>query len=349
MSLRIAYWTSGFEPSMEAVSSEVHLLRRSFPRSVVWGLSHRRWCRLSLQERSWCLHPRLHLVFRGMTRLLESRFDLNHVFGSLGDWFYLEGRRRRPIVLTATVFSTPVHPSLLERVDRFVVESTSGRELLQEQGIDASRIRLVFPPVDLKRFTPMGKPNGPFTVLFASSPERVAWLESRGILLLLDTAALLPDVHFRLLWRPWGNGLREVREWVQRRSLRNVEISVGRFADMASQYQAAHITIAPFTRIEHCKLMPNSLIESLACGRPVLATPQVGLSQMIADERCGLVTEPCAHKCAMRSTGCASRGMTHHIGPEGPRSGGSRKSDSPLIIDIYITMWFSPFWLNDRG
>jgi len=42
MSLRIAYWTSGFEPSMEAVSSEVHLLRRSFPRSVVWGLSHRR-------------------------------------------------------------------------------------------------------------------------------------------------------------------------------------------------------------------------------------------------------------------------------------------------------------------
>jgi glycosyltransferase involved in cell wall biosynthesis len=288
VSPRIAYWTSTFEPEMEAIASEVATLRRRFPGSVVWGLSHRHWALLSWR-RGFCLHPRLHLLFRVITRTLEPFFQLNHIVGSLGDWFFLHGARRRPTVLTVAADIAPVHRSLLDRVDRFVVEHPGGEEKLKRAGVDAQRIRLIFPPVDLNRFSPVRAPEGPFTVLFASSPDEASWLEGRGVPQLLEAAALRPQMRFRLLWRPWGDSLPVVRQWLAERRLANVELVVGRCANMPLQYRAAHATVAPFIRADQCKPAPNSLMESLACGRPVVATPVVGLAELIRTEHAGTV------------------------------------------------------------
>src|SRR5207249_4017135 len=180
MSPRIAYWTSSFEPEMEAIAAEVAILRRRFPGSVAWGLSKRHWALFSWR-RGYCLNPKFHLLFRAATRLLERTFELNHILGSVGDWFYLQGSRRRPIVLTAVAAGRPVAAALLQRVDRFVVEYPHGREELKRLGIDEARIRLILPPVDLGRFIPQPAPEGPFTVLFASSPDDAAWLDARGV------------------------------------------------------------------------------------------------------------------------------------------------------------------------
>ncbi len=285
---RIAYWTSSFEPHLEAIASEVALLRRQFPSSVAWGLSHRRWALLS-RRRGFCLHPRLHLLFRLATRLFESAFDLHHVFGSLGDWFYLNRPRRRPTVLTVAAHCSPVERQLLERVDRFVVEHPGGADDLERLGIDRRRVRLIFPPVDLERFSPAPPPPGPFTVLFASSPEEPSWLEARGVPQLLDAAALRPVMRFRLLWRPWGHSEGHVRRWIVEKGLRNVELVVGRCDDMAGQYHAAHVCAAPFTNPERAKPAPNSVVESLACGRPVVVTEQVGLADLVREGKAGAV------------------------------------------------------------
>jgi glycosyltransferase involved in cell wall biosynthesis len=297
VSPRIAYWTSAFEPEMEAIASEVATLRRRFRSSVVWGLSHRHGALLSW-ERGYCLHPRLHLLFRAATRILEPTFQLNHIFGSIGDWFYLRGARRRPTVLTMAAASDPVEPALLERVDRFAVEFPAGREHLQQLGIDPGRIRLIFPPVDLHRFRPTPPPDGPFTVLFASSPDEASWLEARGVPQLLEAVALRPGMRFRLLWRPWGNSLHRVRQWIDERDLPNVELVVGRVVDMASEYASAHTTVALFTQMDRCKPAPNSLIESLACGRPVVTTPEVGLADVIREGRAGVICPSTGHALA---------------------------------------------------
>jgi glycosyltransferase involved in cell wall biosynthesis len=288
VSPRIAYWTSGFEPEMEAISMEVALLRRRFTSSFTWGLSPRHWALFS-PRRGFCLHPHLHLLFRGVTRVFESMFQLHHIFGSIGDWFYLEGPRTRPTVLTMALDAPPVQQPLLDRIDRFVAEWPGAREQLGRLGVGSDRVRMILPPVNLSKFAPSRPPEDPFTVLFASSPERVDWLESRGVPQILDAAALRPDIQFRLLWRPWGQSRSVVREWLQTRALPNVELVVGRCSDMASQYNAAHATLAPFTGTDQFKPAPNSLIESLSCGRPVITSPEVGISELVSEVGGGLV------------------------------------------------------------
>lgn len=287
---RVAFWTSAFEADMEAISSEVALLLRRFPESVRWGLSHRHWALLS--RRGFCLHPRLHLLFRAATRLLEPMFEINHVFGSVGDWFYLQGKRHRPTVLTTAAASAPVERELLDRVDRFVVEHPRGCDDLRALGIDDDRIRLVMPPVDLARFVPTNKPTDPFTVLFASSPERTDWLDARGLPTILNAASLRPNMRFRLLWRPWGDSLAYVQNEIEQRGLQNVDLVVGRVADMSTEYSRSHVTVAPFADLNRCKPMPNSLIESLACGRPVVCSPIVGLAPQVVESGVGVVCEP---------------------------------------------------------
>lgn len=288
---RVAYWTSSFEADMEAVASEVALLRRHFRRSVSWGLSHRHWAMFS-PRRGFCLHPRLQLLFRAATRILQPMFQLNHVFGSLGDWFYLSESHRRPTIVTAATQSPPVEQRLLDRVDRFVVEHPAGRDELRRLGISDDRMRLIFPPVDLKRFAPKTAPVDDFVVLFASSPDNIEWLDSRGVPALLDAAELCPDMTFRLLWRPWGNSRETVERQIAERGLVNVDLVSGKIADMSREYLGSHVTVAPFVEPNHCKPVPNSLLESLACGRPVLCSPRVGIAEIIEESRSGAVCDP---------------------------------------------------------
>lgn len=288
MSPRIAFWTSAFDAHMEAIASEVALLRQRFPCSVSWGLhpSHRM---MLSRQRGFCLHPRMHLLFRGLTRLAEPFFQLNHIYGSTSDWFYLSGVRTRPTVLTVAATGVAVDRNLLERVDYFAVEYPAGRDELRALGVDKNCIELVLPPVDLNRFRPTSRPDGPFTILFASSPENPDWFEARGVTLLLEAAALRPQYRFRLLWRPWGRSLPIIEREIRQRELTNVDLVTGCISDMPTEFHRTHVTIAPFTQRDRCKPAPNSLIESLACGRPVLCTSEVEIADLIHETGCGNV------------------------------------------------------------
>lgn len=289
MSPRVAYWTSSFEPAMEAVASEIASLRRAFPGSAAWGVS-RRDTRLIGFKNGLSFHPRAFLAFRAVTAVMQWRFDVNHVFGSPADWHHLRSIWKRPTVMTVCL-GGEASSACLDRVDRFAVEWPAAKVELVTRGVPADRVSIVFPPVDLERFQATPPPCDPFTVLFASSPDRADWLADRGVLLLLDAAGLCPEMRFRLVWRPWGDSLAAVKQEVASRGLANVEIVCERVADMSRQYAAGHVVVAPFRDLNRCKPTPNSVLEGLACGRPVVVTRQVGVAELIADGRAGLVCE----------------------------------------------------------
>jgi glycosyltransferase involved in cell wall biosynthesis len=192
--------------------------------------------------------------------------------------------------MTLAVHTSLFDKNLLKKVDRFVVEWEGARRQLIDFGVRPDRIDLIMPPVDTRRFKPAPAPSGPFKVLFVSSPDRKEWLFGRGVDLLIETAALCPDMQFWLVWRPWGDSAAQVREWIDRRKLRNVELTVKRVVDMSHIYSQAHVTVAPFRDLEKCKPAPNSIAESLACGRPVVVSNQVGFAQMISGDGGGLVS-----------------------------------------------------------
>jgi len=288
LSPRIAYWTSSFEFETEAVASEVALLRRSFPGSVAWGVSPRDGLRMSWR-RGFSVTSRFELPFRMATRVAQRVFHVNHLFGGLGDWSHLRALGATPSVLTVAVKSAPCDASLLEKINQFVIEWPTAREELLQLGIDDERIELIYPPVDLARFRPSPPADGPFTVLFLSSPDRSDWLAARGVDLLLDAASLRPDMRFLLVWRPWGDSAGAVRQAIKSKRLANVEVLVGKFARVERYFQEAHVTAALFRDLTRCKPSPNSIIESLACGRPAIVTRHVGLAPLIESEQVGLI------------------------------------------------------------
>jgi glycosyltransferase involved in cell wall biosynthesis len=278
MSPRVAYWTSGYAPEMEAISSQVATLRRHFPGSIAWGLNHNRLAQLSWR-RGFVVHPRLWAPFRAATRVLQHAFDVNHIFGGHGEWFYVRAAVKRPIVLTTAVRKMKCDEQLLEKVDAFVVEWQSDAVDLASLGVGGQRIHVIPPPVDLERFAPSPPPKGAFSVLFASSPETVDGIATRGVDALLDAAELRPSYRFVLLWRPWGDSYAFIQESIRQRGLENVIVVHERISRMEDAYCGVHVTVAPFRSSTATKSAPNSLIESMACGRPVVATSSVSFAK----------------------------------------------------------------------
>jgi glycosyltransferase involved in cell wall biosynthesis len=79
---------------------------------------------------------------------------------------------------------------------------------------------------------------------------------------------------------------------IQLHGLKNVEV-INEFIDGTEiLYAQSDCTIAPFFHYDTEKPVPRSIIESLACGRPVLVTDRVNIFDLIKQENCGIVFEP---------------------------------------------------------
>ncbi len=62
---------------------------------------------------------------------------------------------------------------------------------------------------------------------------------------------------------------------------------------MNEEYARAHATIIPYTQFDdYLKLIPNSAIESLAAGKPILVSSKTEIAKTVREEQCGVVFEP---------------------------------------------------------
>ena len=299
---RVTYWTGWLSPEMEGCSREVFALTDHFPRSRVFGLSRHYGIKVSRRRRYIGFHVRLYALFRLLAPLWDATSEINHIYGSLNEWFFLRALRRRPIMLTVATSAEPLDRDAYAHVRRFVTHSDQTTKQLVALGFPPDRISLLYPGVELGLFRPVPRVDsmplpGPwpaserFRVVFATTPNWKEGLRIRGVQLIVDAARHLPDVDFYLLWRPWA-GAEQLIADIRATAPSNVRISLGLVPDMAAVYQAADATIAPFVSQEGTKICPTSLIESLACGRPLLVSSEVGISDLIRSEECGVVFAP---------------------------------------------------------
>lgn len=283
-----------FDPRWEAVSMELDVLARAFRPTYGTRTISLDTKRLTLARSGPDRHfpAALGVAASPLLLRLARRTPINHLFASPSELFLTPRLARVPnTILTISKTSRTLarvhrNADALRQLRCIVVESERDRELLLQLDVAPERIRLIHPGVETRPYRPA---PGPLTLLFATSPKTPEYLLTRGIYLLLETAALMPEVRFRLVWR-WNPGF--VQALVRERRLGNVEILTGFQRDMESLYDAAHAVVLPGLEPNSFKPCPHSALHALAHGKPVLVSRHVSVADIVERRRCGVVFDP---------------------------------------------------------
>lgn len=283
---QVTYWTGTYDPEKEAISKELEALRQARSlRTTVVAFSPAHSTHVDPKHGAILLSADRWMLLRGLAALLERRGDVTHIFGGFSSWHLLRALGRRPIVLTA-VSPRRSAPLSLPRLPAFVaVEADALVGEWRQAGMPASRIRVVYPGIDLSRFELLAPPsNKRLQLLFASSPASVAEFDERGIPLLVEIARRRRDVDVVVPWRQWGDVAAARRALDALAPPPNLHVHHDPDADMLGYFARAHATLTLFAR-DSGKSAPNSILEGLACGRPAIVTYGCGIARAI--ERTG--------------------------------------------------------------
>jgi glycosyltransferase involved in cell wall biosynthesis len=287
----IAYWIFNYSPRWEAASKEVAtLLHAAAPefRTRLTALNLKGE-RLRRSGNTTILPLPYALAAVPWLRRIAQRHTVNHVVASAGERILLPRFPPQRTILTvakaAPLGAIERNLPTLRKLRSIVVEAERDLELLRQAGI--ASVKLIYPGFTVRPFRPAQQP---FTVLFATSPLGRHDLLSRGIHLLIRTAAALPDVRFLLIWRK--RGIESLRQLVADAGTDNIIIRNGYIPDMAAVYDSVHATALPGLEHVSIKPCPHSALESLAHGKPLLVSRPSSLSSLVSRMGCGLVFEP---------------------------------------------------------
>jgi len=298
MNNRIVFFSNGYQPEQEGASKELHILyshfNRKFPGKIYLHNLADHW-QFSLRKGFISYPAKLLPIGYPWLKYLERSTSLVHIFGSLTARIYLKLVKKRPCIITSTkaIISTRIAQCSTDwaSFDAIVVESERDRQTLKKMGFHSDKILLIYPGVPIRDIRPPPI-DAPFTILFASAPiaKNPQSLYRRGVALLIKTAKRLRDCQFIFLWR--GRHTRVLHQMLSEVDTDNIKVIDHIFPRIDSVLSGVHSTILCPENWDECKACPNSLIESLACGRPVLASTRVGISNLIETERCGVTFPP---------------------------------------------------------
>lgn len=130
------------------------------------------------------------------------------------------------------------------------------------------------------------QPKEKFTILFLSRIEK-----SKGIIEVIDTFQILNQKysHLELIIAGEGDYLTTIQEYVVRKGLHDVKFT-GHVIDSAKKeiFEQADLFFFP---TNHGEGMPNSLLEALAFGLPVITCPVGGISDFFENEKMGFYVD----------------------------------------------------------
>jgi glycosyltransferase involved in cell wall biosynthesis len=286
----IQFWWELFSPRNEGVSKEVALLRKKVD-GFVCASTNSRWSNswLEFDNKQFVFDARLiPLMFAPSVFESIKNTSVNHVFVSYASWrqALLFSLFRKPIVLTVTSCFERVKKLPLENVNMIVLESLKDFDLFAER-VGVSKVRVVMPCVDLKRFKPSRERefNGkrPIEVLFASSCVNKTDFKNKGVLALLDAVKIVDGVNVVFAWRGSHKNLL-LKEIKKRGLVERVEVT-DFIVNAPKLFNGCDVVFAVFSS-KVGKSVPNSALEGLACGKPVLVSKESGLSELV-DGKCG--------------------------------------------------------------
>ena len=298
--MKITYYVQRYRPSFEAISKEVRALAEHFSNSNIVRIHDLHLdgiTKIRIDKKVVSYHFMYYLLTAPFVKYKSAKNSINHIYTSLGDLPYLPIFSPTNTILTAAAScnfrKVKKRAYFLKRLPKIIVESEKQRKILLELGVAEKKIEVIHPPVDLSAYSyQRPRPaNRQFSILYASCPTRKEDFSKRGIYLLLECAKRNKEIIIDLAWRV--GALKEITSSVKKADLTNVTLTNNLIADMNQRYANAHCTIIPYTKPDdYLKLIPNSALESLAAGKPLLVSSAAGLAEFVKDHRCGVVFDP---------------------------------------------------------
>jgi glycosyltransferase involved in cell wall biosynthesis len=214
----------------------------------------------------------------------------------------LPALRRRPLLLTCP--SGEVLPSeVLRRARATVVLTRRTRSLLEGRGVPG--VHLIPPGVDLRRFHPEARDDAAAmlgleprpTLLFAGHHDKGGGLDA-ALTLAGRLRHRVPDL--RLLvgmrLRPGEDGAQRGREMRERAEAEGIGgdalVELGAMANMRAAILASTAVVFQPTVLGMKMELPMTLIEALACGRPVVISPLEPLDELLDSSPAVTAGEP---------------------------------------------------------
>lgn len=245
------------------------------------------------------LYPSSYLprFFYGWHKLLilnrlQKEVSINHVFSpGLYDFPVLR-LLKKPVVysITATLRDQDLG-SKMEKfflLDQIIVNNERDWQKLKDKGFENTA--LVPPMVNLSGLKPHCLPlENHFNLLMASAPWERDQFDSKGVNLLLKTIKANPRLRLILLWR--GRLFKELIARIKNEQVESQVEVIDRKVNIRDMMARVHATVLVSNSSEVVKSYPNSLLESLACAKPVILSGKIAMSDFVRQKGCGMVLE----------------------------------------------------------
>ncbi len=278
----------------DAVGQEIKLLSQNYGNRIFAYSGSFRKRLLQLSQRLPFLLERIyfHKIF-----CFDKKVNLHHLFFPRLSNFRFLRKLKKPLIYSSVAkgmgFSTA--SELIEQAKKmdyvrfFTVACEEDKKTLNDAGI--KNVAVVLPGINLDRFRKISfNPNSPRKLLMATPPTSFKRFENRGINLILDTLKNLPDLKVTFLWR--NVAYEEMKNLVNEKEVVNQVEIVNQLVKPEDYLQESAGAVAVFTGTEGNKAYPNSIIESLASGRPVIVSSIMPIAKIIQQYHCGIVVNP---------------------------------------------------------
>lgn len=189
--------------------------------------------------------------------------------------FYL---RYNPIFLFFVYYRFLCRKKFLREIDHFIPISSYMKNLLLEEGIPDERITIVPNPLELEKFLNLRiEHHSPTRILYLGAYE-----EFKGPQVLLDALSKL-NLEFEANFYGSGSLREKLKRKIKTLNLSNIHIhDEVKYSKIEKIYQESDIVVFP-------SLVPEAFgriaIESMAAGKPVIASRIGGIIDIIEDGR----------------------------------------------------------------
>jgi glycosyltransferase involved in cell wall biosynthesis len=194
---------------------------------------------------------------------------------------------------------------MLSKVKRVVVLSQNVKRLLKKIGVPAEKIVRIPPTIDTTIFNPniskqkarqkFGLGSDEITILYLGN-----WNPWKGVNVFIESIGQLikefPSIRPIIAWGEPISWHIEYRDSVFRRikelKIEQNLIQLGVINNVAELIAACDIVVVPFLTTYGVADIPLTIIEAMACGRPVVATKVGGVPEVIENGINGLLVKP---------------------------------------------------------